>query len=340
MALVPGFLGFEHDGALTYFADRFIAGVRAGLAARNHLRIPVVPVPTLPVGSLASRQRDLLAHLARLDDKLGGARAWHLVGHSTGGLDAAMLLRTDALADAKGGTTFGGRLDTGKLTIASAVTIAAPHHGTGLARELASRFSKLGHGLRLLVDVFGSVRGDLAPRLRFFAASARTSALDFMFHDALATDLLPTVASALTRAANRTGRPLFSIATCAPAPAADSVDPMFRDLYTWTSNHDDPPPPDVPHRDATWVTAIGPLALDATTNDGVVTTLRQLDGRVVAFAAADHADVIGRYRRTSLLDGTLFDGGLLTSGANFDDDQFFDLIDVVASCLDGAIHAT
>lgn len=334
VALVPGFLGFEHDGALTYFADRFVAGVRGALEARGHRHVAVVPVPTLPVGSLAARQADLVRHLGALDGK--GRKIWHLVGHSTGGLDAAMLLRRDALADAPDGTTFSGPLATG-LELASATTIATPHHGTGLARELAGRFAKIGHGIKLLADVFSSGRGDLAPRLEFFAASAKTSAFDFVFHDALAHDLLPSVASTLTRADNRTGRPVFSIATCAPPPTGDTPDRMFRDLYKWTSNTDDAPPPDAPH-DAPWITACGPIALDGAANDGVVTTLRQLDGHVAAFVAADHADVIGRYRRTSLVDGKTFDGGLLTSGASFGDDQFFDLIGVVASCLDRAIR--
>jgi hypothetical protein len=225
------------------------------------------------------------------------------------------------------------------LTISSVVTIAAPHYGTGLARALESRFAKVGHGLRLLADVFGPGHGDLRPRLAFFAAGARASALDFAFHDALATDLLPTVASRLTRAANRSGRLLYSIATCAPPPD-ESVDPMFRDLFAWTSNDRDEPPPAVPHDNAAWVTSGERLALDASSNDGVVNTLRQLDGNVMAFVLGDHADVIGRYQRRSLVDGKTFDGGLLTSGAKFDDDQFFDLIDIVASCLDGAIHAT
>ena len=44
----------------------------------------------------------------------------------------------------------------------------------------------------------------------------------------------------------------------------------------------------------------------------------------------DHVDVLGRYRRVSALDGKVVDPGLLTSGAEFGDDDFFLLLGRVA----------
>ncbi len=40
----------------------------------------------------------------------------------------------------------------------------------------------------------------------------------------------------------------------------------------------------------------------------------------------DHVDVLGRYRRSSLVDEKVIDPGLLTSGAEFGDDEFFGLL--------------
>ena len=39
-----------------------------------------------------------------------------------------------------------------------------------------------------------------------------------------------------------------------------------------------------------------------------------------------YVDVLGRYRRASLIDEKVIDPGLLTSGADFGDDEFFGLL--------------
>src|SRR5882672_4223661 len=105
LALIPGFLGFDHRRGTTYFADRFIAGLRTRLENKCGGPFPVVPVSTLPIGSLAERQERLLSDLAKLDGKLGYPR-WHLLGHSTGGVDAAMLARTQRLKHTSEGSVF------------------------------------------------------------------------------------------------------------------------------------------------------------------------------------------------------------------------------------------
>ena len=58
VALVPGFFGFNHRGESTYFADRFVAGLRCVLEARGAVGIPVLSVSTLGIGSLRKRQAD------------------------------------------------------------------------------------------------------------------------------------------------------------------------------------------------------------------------------------------------------------------------------------------
>src|SRR4051794_23828019 len=130
IALVPGFLGFSHAGGITYFADRFIAGLSAAVRARTGRAVPVVPVDVPGIGSLKERQVALLKALQSYDANASGPHAWHLVGHSTGGLDAALLLREHELAyDKEHGSHFSTRA-LPKLDIRSVTTIAAPHYGS------------------------------------------------------------------------------------------------------------------------------------------------------------------------------------------------------------------
>jgi hypothetical protein len=51
IALVPGFLGFDHAGEMTYYADRFIAGLRASIEAKVERSVFVAPVSLPPIGS-------------------------------------------------------------------------------------------------------------------------------------------------------------------------------------------------------------------------------------------------------------------------------------------------
>jgi pimeloyl-ACP methyl ester carboxylesterase len=360
IALVPGFFGFDHRGESTYFADRFVAGLRCVLEARGVLGVPVVSVSTLGIGSLRSRQEDLLGELRALETptkdsaRLSGPRAWHLVGHSTGGVDAALLIRDQPLVSAKGsgGTTY-GEGGWGPWTdlvgrIRSVTTIAAPHFGTALAESPLARFAGGRPSLGALRDMALATldvarRGDLGSRIRF-AMSATPGLRKMPFFlvqmlvmNDLARDLRPEVLGALS---SRPIRPslegrVFSVATVAPRPAADHPDKLFRDLWRWTHRGAaacaNPPPftaasfDDIALRLPSQRTIPLP-PIDAGDNDGVVTTLRQGLGELVGVVVGDHVDVLGRYRRASLVDEKVIDPGLLTSGAEFGDDEFFALL--------------
>jgi pimeloyl-ACP methyl ester carboxylesterase len=363
VALVPGFFGFAHRGDSTYFADRFVAGLRSVLEARGLLGIPVLAVSTLAIGSLRRRQDDLLRELRALETPtqkspgLGGPRTWHLVGHSTGGLDAALLLRDAPLAeDGGGGAAFaeGGWGAWRDLVerVSSVTTIAAPHFGTGLADSPLAEFTEGHPSVLALRDMALATldiarRGDLPSRIRFaLSATPGLTKMPFflvrmlMMND-LARDLRPDVAGVLSARpirASAEGR-VFSVATVAPRPGTGHPDKLFRDLWRWThdgtTTHAPPrmsPPP-------TPSTSLDDLALrlpsqrdvvlspiDAGDNDGVVTTQRQVLGQPIALVVGDHLDVLGRYRRVSLVDGRMIDPGLLTSGAEFGDDEFFGLL--------------
>src|SRR6185436_14272306 len=86
VVLVPGFFGFGSLGELAYFV-----GVREALGRafeRLSLDVNVVEVPTLPTASIRHRA-------ARVQETLSAeaeAGPIHIVGHSTGGLDARLAI--------------------------------------------------------------------------------------------------------------------------------------------------------------------------------------------------------------------------------------------------------
>jgi hypothetical protein len=129
--------------------------------------------------------------------------------------------------------------------------------------------------------------------------------------------------------------PIFSIATITPSAKQDPTsDKLFELLWKWTqaeAKGAEPAAPPLPKGEA--LVARDPNALpplDDIANDGVVNTNRQVVGRFAGLALGDHGDVLGRYRRVDALDGKLLDPGLLTSGANFNDDEFFKLLRLIA----------
>jgi pimeloyl-ACP methyl ester carboxylesterase len=353
IALVPGFFGFDHRGESTYFADRFIAGLRCVLEARGIAPIPVLSVSTLGIASLVKRQSDLLGELRALEtkDRLGGPRSWHLVGHSTGGVDAALLLR-DAPLVAEGGTTTYGSSGWGEWEelvgrIRSVTTVAAPHFGTGLAESPLARFAGGRPSLLAIRDMTRAGldlarRGDLSSRIDFaLSASPQLEKMPFflfrmMLMNELARDLRPAVSAPLSA---RPVRPsaegsVFSIATVAPRPDHDHSDKLFRDMWRWTHRGSveasptslqahafEDPELRLPSQRGMTLPAIAPGD-----NDGIVTTNRQVIGELIGLVVGDHVDVLGRYRRSSLVDEKVIDPGLLTSGADFGDDEFFALL--------------
>ncbi len=362
VALVPGFFGFDHRGEDTYFADRFVAALRAGLEARGISGIPVVSVSTLGIASLRRRQDDLLAELEALETptphlpRLNGPRAWHLVGHSTGGVDAALLLRDGPLADGADGTTYGsstwGKWSDLVGRIRSVTTIAAPHFGTGLAASPLARFAA-GHpslgavGDMALAALDVARRGDLGSRVKF--AMSATPHLQkmpaflirMMLMNDLARDLHPHVLGRLSERPVRSGYEghVFSVATVAPRPAHDHPDKLFRDMWRWThhgaktlATSDTPITPllDEPSLRLPSQRDMVLPAIDPGDSDGIVSTHRQVLGELIGVVVGDHVDVLGRYRRTSLVDEKTIDPGLLTSGAEFGDDEFFALLALVA----------
>ncbi|WP_437931570.1 hypothetical protein WMF37_20690 [Sorangium sp. So ce291] len=125
--LVPGFMGFQSFGEVAYFR-RVPSMLVQRLEELGHDNVEVHECPTLPSGSIARRAQRALQFIAQR----GGEKAEsiHIVGHSTGGLDARLLAAP------------GVRLVPGGLEeqigrrIHSVITVSTPHFGTPIANVL------------------------------------------------------------------------------------------------------------------------------------------------------------------------------------------------------------
>ena len=130
--LVPGFFGFANLGQMIYFAH-----VREALVAacgKRGLVVQVHALRTLPTSSIRARAARLLEEVA----STGGDDAGpvHLVGHSTGGLDARLLVTP--------GVSLPGAQDAEPVAsrVRSVVTVCAPHQGTSVAGFFNTLFGK------------------------------------------------------------------------------------------------------------------------------------------------------------------------------------------------------
>jgi hypothetical protein len=190
-------------------------------------------------------------------------------------------------------------------------------------------------------------RGDIGSRIRFaLSATPELSKMPWflvrmMLMNELARDLRPGVLESLSARPIRPsaeGR-VFSVATVAPRPVEEHADKLFRDMWRWThhgaktlATSDTPITPllDEPSLRLPSQRDMVLPAIDPGDSDGIVSTHRQVLGELIGVVVGDHVDVLGRYRRTSLVDEKTIDPGLLTSGAEFGDDEFFALLALVA----------
>lgn len=126
--LVPGFFAFEEIGELRYFWN-----VRQVIqeAYRGRREDAIVhEVTTLPTASIRHRAAKVLDAAAALLSE--GDGPLHLVGHSTGGLDARLAIAPTASLPTASSTE--GVLDR----VYSVVTVSTPHGGSPLASFFAS----------------------------------------------------------------------------------------------------------------------------------------------------------------------------------------------------------
>lgn len=122
LVLVPGFFGFVNFGKLVYFAH-----VREFLAhefERRGVDITIHSARTHPVASLRERAADLRDFIAGLPP----GRV-HVVGHSSGGLDARLMMSP--------GVDLGaGDVEAHAARVCGVTTICTPHRGSPLSDHL------------------------------------------------------------------------------------------------------------------------------------------------------------------------------------------------------------
>lgn len=122
LVLVPGFFGFVNFGRLVYFAH-----VREFLAhefERRGLDITIHRARTHPVASLRERAADLRDFIASLPPG-----CVHLVGHSSGGLDARLMMSPSV--------DLGSReVEPHAARVCGVTTICTPHRGSPLSNHL------------------------------------------------------------------------------------------------------------------------------------------------------------------------------------------------------------
>ena len=360
VVLVPGFLGFARFGGFYYFADRLVAMLRGSLEQPEGRPLPVVPVTTLPTDNLRNRQKALLEQLDELSRRVYGVEWIHLIGHSTGGVDAQLLACTRSIDD----QPWPEKWERVRRKIKTVITISAPHFGTELAD---SPFASLGtsplDNPRAVIAQARTIRDLLRLVPRYLAANVGVDevrpndVLKFIWqviqNHELINDLRPENMEALrARLVSDDAIKLRCFVT-GTTPRSDKdrpSDPLYADLYRLTEGPEtvsqavlkrtrflqeqvEKDPKVVISSPMSKMPDISPEL-----NDGVVNTVRQIvnlnSEELGGFVVGDHADVLGHYdHQDALIGGKPYDAGLFHSGAGFGDHQFFALYWRVAQLI-------
>jgi hypothetical protein len=332
--LVPGFFGFGSLGELTYFV-----GVREALERsfqRLSLDVNVVEVPTLPTASIrhrAARVHETLAQVAE-----AGPGPIHIVGHSTGGLDARLAITpTSSLPTTKKFMEH-DRLRT-------LVTVSTPHFGTPLASFFSSAagypllrlcsgmvtsvlkngYLPLGFGLRLggwLVkaddnlgfrrtvadDFFSSVIADFSPERRaeliaFIEGVSRDQSLVFQLTSAGCDLLNASTADPSTlrygSVVSRARPPrLSNLLAFKHDPYTQTMHALYAGLYRIAGYNPKDRFPEPVPEQRVVLERAFGSFPKESWSDGIVPTLSQIWGEVIHATRADHLDVVGHYGST------------------------------------------
>jgi pimeloyl-ACP methyl ester carboxylesterase len=132
--LIPGFFGFGNIGDLRYFV-RVQERLLRQLGSRTDQEFEVVEVSTLPTASIRQRAARVLDAIS---ERLDSGSQFHLIGHSTGGLDARLAIAPTAALPVKHpieGLEIYQRVRT-------LITVSTPHYGTPLAGFFGSAMGK------------------------------------------------------------------------------------------------------------------------------------------------------------------------------------------------------
>jgi triacylglycerol lipase len=361
--LIPGFFAFTGLGDLQYFS-----GVEAALSRafdQRGLAVDITEIHTLPTASIRYRAARVLEAIAAVGSRDDGPI--HLIGHSTGGLDARVAVTPHAALATP------VEFDANER-VSSIVTVATPHHGTPLAALFGSAMGQ--PLLRLLASsaVVGLQRGKLplnsliklgsllikVDNIIGLDATVVDQLYEQLFNDftdarradiirflegvaddrSLVVQLSPDSLDLFNATtADPDGIDYGSVITRARRPGWGGSLVHYRDPYAqalylgfacmwWLSSH----------ADRRYLPTITPqqeralrqgygLLPELRDNDGMVPTLSQIWGEVIHVSNADHLDVVGQYG-DRVLPGVHADW--LPSGSGFDGAAFVALWDAVA----------
>jgi len=162
--LIPGFFGYASFGPDEHPILEYFAGVRAILQPLlgEHFIATHEPPPTGSLQSRAKSLHDAVGKLLRGDLLPHGrtkfkAERIHLVGHSTGGVDARLFANP---AYPLQGTTNDER-KTAIAALGNIVSLSAPFYGTPLATKIEPEDRLLLEGVRVLTMLGIFTHGDL-----------------------------------------------------------------------------------------------------------------------------------------------------------------------------------
>mgnify|MGYP000849595088 FL=1 len=363
--LVPGFLGFSHLGEFSYFrgvSDR----IRDGMARRG-VQADIISCDTEPTGSIRRRADHLLACVL----ESGGlqAEAIHLVGHSTGGLDARQLATPGVQLRP------GDDEDRVARRLRTVVTVTTPHRGSPVANYMLTVQGR--KVLEILTILATTTHSRYAAWLAAGVLGAAARAGDLAgwrggFLDALSRGLLERLSpdrkdpvwKYLSRVAedqgavvqltpesmdvfnaavvDRPGVAYGCVVAAAPPPPTgytwrDALDferlalgSLFVLLHTLAGReHGHYPCPQPDPRVVSRLQADLGFPVGPGTSDGLAPLFSQLQGRVLAAVRADHLDIVGQFQDPG--GGALRDW--LPSGARFDREAFDRVWDRVAAFL-------
>lgn len=351
--LVPGCFGFASFGELSYFN-----GVRERLAesfARRGVDVTVTEVKTLPTASIRVRAARVLEALVRIADSSTGPI--HVIGHSTGGLDARLAIAPTASLPTSVKLANYER-------VRSVVSVCCPHFGTPIATFFSSTLGK--PLLRLFARYWMWVlkRGRLPVaillRLGYFVVRLRDpfrkhkSTFDELYEkflndlgDERRLELVQFLAAVSTDQSlvfqlTPAGCDLLNACTADPELVYGSVvararKPTFRSLfrsmrelypqimhpiyaalhYIAARSEGDPPP--LTAAQAASLLQRYPELPTLRDSDGIVPTRSQVWGEVIHTTEADHLDVVGQFGR---IDESSWAGDWIPSYTGFTSREF------------------
>jgi pimeloyl-ACP methyl ester carboxylesterase len=373
--LVPGFFGFARFGELTYFN-----GVRAALEQsfeRLGLSVSVTEVETLPTASIRWRAARVLETLLQVSQASDGPV--HIIGHSTGGLDARLAVAPTAslptaakLPDYRRVKTLG--------------TVCCPHFGTPLATYFTRPWGRFQFRIVARYLIFMLERGRLplslllrvgrwvirardpfkkrlgtfdelyAKLLDDLTDERRLELVQFLraisSDDALLFQLTPAGCDLLNACTAEPQVRYGSVIARARPPAfgtwvraswdlyAQIMYPLYALFHRICRRGERRFIPEPVAPQREKLLALSSQAPSASDSDGVVPTDSQLWGSLIHVADGDHLDVVGQY---GFRDGVSWAGDWLPSYSGFSRERFEALWDDVARFIAGGSgepHAT